>query len=99
MDENDRGDLSSCVLAHRLLMSERAVWAPVRPSPIGGTIPPQARSGPRTASANGRAGSIPAMRVVVVSAHCPPNFVSGGTLAPQRLARALRARGHEVSVY
>lgn len=35
----------------------------------------------------------------MVSAHYPPNFVSGGTLQPQRLARALRARGHEVSVY
>lgn len=35
----------------------------------------------------------------MVSAHYPPNFVSGGTLQPQRLAHALRARGHEVSVY
>ncbi len=39
------------------------------------------------------------MRIVVVSAHFPPNFVSGGTLQPQRLARALRARGHDVRVY
>ncbi len=39
------------------------------------------------------------MRIVVVSAHFPPNFVSGGTLQPQRLARALRSRGHDVSVY
>lgn len=39
------------------------------------------------------------MRIVVVSAHYPPNFVSGGTLQPQRIARALRDRGHEVSVY
>jgi glycosyltransferase involved in cell wall biosynthesis len=39
------------------------------------------------------------MRVLVVSAHYPPNFVSGGTLQPQRLARGLRARGHDVSVY
>jgi len=39
------------------------------------------------------------MRVVVVSAHYPPNFVSGGTLQPQRLARGLRDRGHDVSVY
>jgi glycosyltransferase involved in cell wall biosynthesis len=39
------------------------------------------------------------MRVVVVSAHYPPNFVSGGTLQPQRLARGMRARGHDVSVY
>ncbi len=39
------------------------------------------------------------MRILVVSAHFPPNFVSGGTLAPQRLARGLRARGHHVSVY
>ncbi|MEA2825967.1 MAG: hypothetical protein QOG43_406 [Actinomycetota bacterium] len=39
------------------------------------------------------------MRIVVVSAHFPPNFVSGGTLQPQRLAQGLRARGHDVSVY
>lgn len=39
------------------------------------------------------------MRILVVSAHFPPNFVSGGTLAPQRLARGLRARSHDVSVY
>ncbi len=39
------------------------------------------------------------MRIVVVSAHFPPNFVSGGTLQPQRLAQGLRGRGHEVSVY
>src|SRR5437763_58442 len=30
------------------------------------------------------------MRIVVVSAHFPPNFVSGGTLAPQRQAHADR---------
>ena len=39
------------------------------------------------------------MRVVIVSAHYPPNFVSGGTVAAQRLARGLRERGHDVSVY
>lgn len=39
------------------------------------------------------------MRLVVVSAHYPPDFVSGGTLVPQRLARALRERGHDVRVY
>lgn len=39
------------------------------------------------------------MRVLVVSAHYPPNFISGGTLGPQRLARGLSAAGHEVSVY
>ncbi len=39
------------------------------------------------------------MRVVVVSAHYPPDFVSGGTLVPQRHARALRDRGHDVRVY
>lgn len=38
-------------------------------------------------------------RVLVVSAHFPPDFVSGGTLAPERLARGLQARGYEVSVY
>ncbi len=39
------------------------------------------------------------MKVLIVSAHYPPNFVSGGTLAPQRQAHGLRAMGHEVSVY
>jgi glycosyltransferase involved in cell wall biosynthesis len=39
------------------------------------------------------------VRVVIVSAHYPPNFVSGGTVAAQRLARGLRDRGHDVSVY
>jgi glycosyltransferase involved in cell wall biosynthesis len=39
------------------------------------------------------------MRIVVVTAHFPPNFVSGGTQQPQRLARGLRARGHDVRVY
>lgn len=39
------------------------------------------------------------MRVVQVSAHYPPNFVSGGTLVPQRVARAMAARGHESYVY
>ena len=39
------------------------------------------------------------MRIAVVNAHFPPNFVSGGTLQPQRLARGLRARGHDVFVY
>jgi glycosyltransferase involved in cell wall biosynthesis len=39
------------------------------------------------------------VRILVVSAHYPPDFVSGGTLIPQRLARGLRARGHDVTVY
>jgi glycosyltransferase involved in cell wall biosynthesis len=39
------------------------------------------------------------MRIVQVSAHYPPNFVSGGTLVPHRLAAALHARGHEVQVF
>ena len=39
------------------------------------------------------------MRVLTVSAHYPPNFVSGGTLQPQRLSRGLRDRGHDVSVF
>jgi len=39
------------------------------------------------------------MRIVVVSSHFPPDFVSGGTLQPQRQARGLRALGHDVSVY
>jgi glycosyltransferase involved in cell wall biosynthesis len=39
------------------------------------------------------------MRVVEVSAHYPPNFISGGTLVPHRIARGLARRGHEVHVY
>ncbi|MGC5616616.1 glycosyltransferase [Georgenia sp. Z1491] len=39
------------------------------------------------------------MRVAQVSAHYPPNFVSGGTLVPRRIARALAAAGHEAHVY
>lgn len=39
------------------------------------------------------------MRVVQVTAHYPPNLVSGGTLVPQRIARGLAARGHEMHVY
>ena len=35
----------------------------------------------------------------MVSAHYPPNFTSGGTLQPQRLARGLRQRGHDTSVF
>src|SRR5512135_2685584 len=47
----------------------------------------------------GPAASLREMRILHVSAHFPPNFVSGGTLVPQRLARGLRGRGHEVAVY
>ena len=39
------------------------------------------------------------VRIVQVSAHYPPNFVSGGTLVPQRIAHDLIDRGHEVFVY
>ena len=38
------------------------------------------------------------MRIALLSAHYPPDFVSGGTLQPQRLARGLRAAGQDVSV-
>ena len=37
--------------------------------------------------------------MVQVSAHFPPNFVSGGVLVPQRFARAAAAAGHESHVY
>jgi glycosyltransferase involved in cell wall biosynthesis len=40
-----------------------------------------------------------AMHVALVCAHYPPNFVSGGTLVPQRIADGLAARGHRVSVF
>ncbi len=39
------------------------------------------------------------MRLALVSAHYPPNFVSGGTLVPQRIAQGLTARGHDVRVF
>jgi len=39
------------------------------------------------------------LRIVQVSAHYPPNFVSGGTLVPQRLARSVAEAGHESYVY
>lgn len=39
------------------------------------------------------------MRVALVSAHYPPNFVSGGTLVPQRIAHELARRGHEIRVF
>ncbi len=38
-------------------------------------------------------------RLLVVSAHFPPDFVSGGTLVPDREARRLAERGWDVSVY
>ncbi|MBX9246681.1 glycosyltransferase, partial [Actinotalea ferrariae] len=39
------------------------------------------------------------MRVVQVSAHYPPNFTSGGTLVPQRVARGMARLGLESFVY
>ena len=39
------------------------------------------------------------MRIAIVSAHYPPNFISGGTLVPARIARTLAARGHQVFVF
>ena len=39
------------------------------------------------------------MRIALVSAHYPPNFVSGGTLVPQRIADGFARRGHQVSVF
>ena len=45
------------------------------------------------------ASIVDAVRIVLVSGHYPPNFVSGGSLQPQRIARGLRARGHDVAVY
>lgn len=39
------------------------------------------------------------MRIAVVSAHYPPNFTSGGTLIPQRIAEGFAARGEQVFVF
>ena len=39
------------------------------------------------------------MRLALVSAHYPPDFVSGGTLVPARLAQRLRQAGHDVRVF
>jgi glycosyltransferase involved in cell wall biosynthesis len=38
------------------------------------------------------------MRILYVTAHYPPDFISGATLQVQRLAEAMAARGHEVAV-
>src|SRR4051812_23158719 len=46
-----------------------------------------------------RPSIVNAVRIVLVSGHYPPNFVSGGSLQPQRIARGLRDRGHDVSIY
>jgi len=42
---------------------------------------------------------MPGVRIALVSAHYPPNFVSGGTLVPQRIAEGLARRGHQVGVF
>ncbi|MBR5950453.1 MAG: glycosyltransferase [Actinomycetaceae bacterium] len=39
------------------------------------------------------------MKILQVSAHYPPDFVSGGTLVPQRFALATKERGHESFVF
>ena len=39
------------------------------------------------------------VKVLVVSAHFPPNFVSGGTLVPMRSALELARRGHDVRAF
>jgi glycosyltransferase involved in cell wall biosynthesis len=39
------------------------------------------------------------VHIALVSAHYPPNFVSGGTLVPQRIAEGFAHRGHRVSVF
>lgn len=39
------------------------------------------------------------MRIMQVTAHYPPDFVSGGSLIPQQCAEAMMARGHESFVF
>lgn len=39
------------------------------------------------------------MRILQVSAHYPPDFVSGGSLVPRRFAHELARRGHESLVF
>ena len=39
------------------------------------------------------------MRIATVTAHYPPNFISGGTLVPYRIAEGFAARGHDVHVF
>jgi glycosyltransferase involved in cell wall biosynthesis len=39
------------------------------------------------------------MRILYVTAHYPPDFVSGATLQVQRLAETMAAMGHEVAVF
>lgn len=39
------------------------------------------------------------MRILQVSAHYPPDFISGGALIPQRFAKAALERGHKSAVF
>lgn len=39
------------------------------------------------------------MKILQVTAHYPPDFVSGGALVPHRFATELTRRGHELSVF
>ena len=39
------------------------------------------------------------MRILTVSAHFPPNFVSGATIVTAKVSRELKKRGHQVTVF
>lgn len=39
------------------------------------------------------------MRIATVTAHYPPNFISGGTLVPHRIVEGMAGRGHDVHVF
>ena len=56
-----------------------------------------ARSGPRRRPR--RAQNEAPLRISIVAAHYPPDFISGATLAAQRVAEGLAERGHEVFVF
>src|SRR4051794_19649081 len=78
-------------------MGRRRVPAP--PDRIRPLIAPGSLASPRAIEPRGGPLYRDPVRIVVVSGHYPPNFISGGSLQPQRIARALQARGHEVSVF
>ena len=72
---------------------------PYRPTPPGSETNRTSLHRTQGGSDSGREPRMSPMRIVQVSAHYPPNFTSGGTLVPQRIARGLAARGHDSWVY
>src|SRR5664279_3945909 len=73
---------------------------PREAGPVMATLRWTSSAGPEATAVPGPpADRIPRVRIALVSAHYPPNFVSGGTLVPQRIADGFARRGHQVSVF